>query len=163
MKKKQITNSILLVLEKAVDGMVDFNNFLNNPGPAGLGWHHYIKKSQVALAIKRLRENGLIDFISDDKLAVRLTDKGKDRALWLKMINTNEPWDGKWRIVIWDIPEKRRLARDLLRYKLKQLGFERLQKSVWVCKKNCTEELRNFIRKTGIGDWVMVIESNNIK
>ena len=71
-------------------------------------------------------------------------------------------WDGKWRLVVWDIPEKRRQARDLLRFKLKQLGFKQWQQSIWASKMNCTELLRSFIKQVGIEDWVMVIESDNI-
>ncbi len=157
-KKKVVTNLLLLALEKAVDGYVAFDDFVHHPMLGG----EYLKKSELSLALKRLRENGFVELIDDNQIAFRLTDSGKDRALWLKIKNVDEPWDGKWRLVIWDIPEKRRIARDLLRYKLKQLGFRCFQKSVWGCKKNCTKELRNFIRKVGIEDWVMVLESDNI-
>ncbi len=157
-KKKVVTNLLLLALEKAVDGYVAFDDFVNNPMLGG----EYLKKSELSLALKRLRENGFVELIDDKQMAFRLTDTGKDRALWLKMKDTNEPWDGKWRLVIWDVPEKRRIARDLLRYKLKQLGFQCFQKSVWGCKKNCTKELRSFIKKVGIEDWVMVLETDNI-
>ena len=161
MKKKEITNSILFALEKSVDGYLRLEDF---------AYHHYryrydipeLKKSSLSQALKRLRENGLIELIDDKELIIRLTDMGRDKILWEKIKNSNEKWDGKWRVVIWDIPEKRRVARDLLRYKLKQLGFERLQKSVWACQKNCTKELREFIRKVGIGDWVIVMEANDI-
>jgi len=163
-KKKVVTNLILLTLEKTIDGYVRFDNFINNPGYYAYhdGWNYSLKKAELAVAFKRLRENGLVELIDDKKLIYRLTDPGKDRALWIKMKMSNEPWDGKWRVVIWDIPEKRRVTRDLLRYKLKILGFQRLQKSVWISKKNCTEELRDFIKKVGIKNWVVVLESDNI-
>lgn len=160
-KRKIITNSILLALEKAVDGYIRFEDFGSNT-------YRYrwdipeLKKSDLSLALKRLRENGLVELIDDKQLVFRLTDSGKDRVLWEKMKISNKPWDGKWRIVIWDIPEKRRITRDVLRYKLKLLGFQRLQKSVWASKKDCTKILRNFIKQVGIEDWVMVIESDNI-
>ena len=157
-KKKVVTNLVLLALEKTIDRYVAFEDFAYNPLLTGRD----LKKSELALALKRLRENGFVELIDDNQLAFRLTDLGRDRALWLKMKETDEKWDGKWRFVIWDIPEKRRIARDLLRYKLKQFGFQCFQKSVWGCKKNCTKELRNFIKKTGIEDWVMVLESDNI-
>lgn len=160
-KKKAVTDLILLTLEKVVDGYVRFEDF---------AYHHYryhygipeLKNASIAQALKRLREGGLVELIDDEKLIYRLTDLGKDKALWIRMKILNEPWDGKWRIVIWDVPEKRRVARDLLRYKLKILGFERLQKSVWISKKNCTKELRDFIQKVGIKDWVLVLESDNV-
>ena len=78
------------------------------------------------------------------------------------MREEDEKWDGKWRLIFWDIPEKRKSIRDLLRNKLKQLGFVRWQKSVWASKKNCTEILREFIKSAGIEDWVLVVESDNV-
>lgn len=152
------------MLEKAVDGYVRMDDFINNPKyyAYGGGWEYPLKKAALAKALKRLRENGLIDFIDDETLIFRLTDSGKDKALWIKIREEDEKWDGKWRLVFWDIPEKRKAVRDLLRHKLKQLGFIRWQKSVWASKKNCTKQLRNFIRSVGIEDWVLVVESDNV-
>lgn len=157
-KKKSLTNLILLALEKSVDGYVKFEDFIYNPL-----LERPVKKSALALALKRLRENGLVELMSDQELVYRLTDPGKDKALWQRMMLEEEAWDGKWRVVIWDIPEKRRMARDLLRYKLKQLGFLQLQRSIWVTKKNCTKVLQDFISQAGINDWVKVLESNELK
>lgn len=156
-KRKVLTDLVLLALEKSIDGYVVFEDFIYNPL-----LERPVKKSVLSQVIKRLREQGLVEFISDKELFLRLTDSGRDKALWKKMVLGNEKWDGKWRLVIWDVPEKRRLARDLLRYKLKQLGFKQWQRSVWASKVNCTELLRNFIKQTGIEDWVMVIESDNV-
>lgn len=159
--KKSLTNLILYALEKSVDGYVRLEDF---------AYHHYryhygipeLKKASLAQAFKRLRENGLIELVSDQELAFRLTEKGKDKALIASLKFGNEEWDGKWRLVIFDIPEKRRPARDLLRQKLKEWGFTHLQKSVWGSKKNCLKPLRNFIKQVGIEDWVMVLETEDI-
>lgn len=162
--RTSLTNFILLILEKSVDGFIRLDHFTNNPHLyAYYGWwDRPLKKSALSQAFKRLRENGLVEFIDDKEIIFRLTDKGKDKALWTKIRFVDEKWDGKWRLVIWDIPEKRKLIREMLRSKLKQLGFIQFQKSVWGTKKNCTKELREFIKKVGIGGWVMVIESENI-
>jgi len=160
-KRKTLTNLILLVLEKSVDGYARFEDFT---------YHHYryrygipeLKKTSLAKAFKRLREQGLVELTSDKELVFRLTDRGRDKALWEKMKNSEDKWDGRWRLVIWDIPEKRRLARDLLRFKLKQLGFTQWQKSVWATKVNCTKLLRDFIKQIGVEDWVMVLESDDV-
>lgn len=156
-KRKFLTDLSLLILEKSIDGFVDMDDFLRHPL-----WERPFKRSLVSRGLKRLREQGFVEFIDDNELAIRLTDSGRDRALWKKMMIGDEKWDGKWRLVLWDVPEKRRAARDLLRYKLKQLGFKQWQKSVWASKVNCTKLLRDFIRKTGIEDWVMVVESDNV-
>ena len=148
---------ILLSLEKAVDGYVVFEDFIYNPL-----LERPVKKSELAQALKRLREHGLVELVSDEKLVFRITDKGREKAVLASFLKEDEKWDGKWRLVIFDIPEKRRLARDVLRRKLKKWGFVHFQQSVWGTKKNCTKELRSFIKGVGIEDWVMVVESNNI-
>jgi DNA-binding transcriptional regulator PaaX len=43
-----------------------------------------------------------------------------------------KPWDGKWRLVIFDIPEKERRIRSLIRSKLRELGLAPIQRSVWI-------------------------------
>lgn len=156
-----MANFVLLCIEKAVDGYCRFEDFT---------YHHYryhygipnIKRSELSRVLKRLRENSLVDFIDDDKLMVRLTDKGKEKALLAQMLVKDKKWDGRWRIVVFDIPEKRRVVRDLFRSKLKAWEFIHLQKSVWASKKNCTKVLRDFIRQVGIKDWVIVFESDNV-
>lgn len=152
------------MLEKGADGYIRMEDFLYKPGyyAYGNGWEYPLKKSTLAKALKRLRENDLIDFIDDKTLMFRLTDAGRDKALWIKMREEDAKWDGRWRLVFWDIPETRKTIRDLLRYKLKQLGFVKWQKSVWASKKNCTKELRNFIKSVGIEKWVLIIESDNV-
>lgn len=164
-KKNSISKLILLALEKTVDGCIRMEDFLDNPNryAYGGGWQYPLRKDALSMAIKRLRENGLIDFVDNKTLMFRLTDSGKDKTLWIKMKEEEKQWDGKWRLIIWDIPEKKRTARDLLRWKLKKLGFIQFQKSVWGTKKNCTKILREFIKQIGIENWVMVIESDNIE
>lgn len=163
-RKNSLANLILLSLEKTVDGYVRLEDFLYNTGfyATGSGWSYPLKKAALSRALKRLRENGFVELLDDNDLILRLTDKGKEKALLANLLREEDGWDGKYRIVAFDIPEKRRLARDLLRRKLKNWGFLPWQRSVWVTKKNCTKPLRAFIKSVGIKDWVMVIESSNV-
>jgi CRISPR-associated endonuclease Cas2 len=50
-------------------------------------------------------------------------------------------WDKKWRIVLFDIPEKNKKARDVLRFHLKKMGFFEYQKSVFITPHNCEKEI----------------------
>lgn len=163
-RKKSLTNFVLLALEKSIDGYVRLENFLYNPGLYAYygGWNYPLKKSELSRVLKRLRENGLVELVEDNEILLRLTDRGKEKAVLAHLLLEDKKWDGKWRIVIFDIPEKRRVARDLLRAKLKGWGFILWQRSVWVTKKNCTKPLRDFIKQVGIKDWVIVIESDNV-
>jgi len=43
-----------------------------------------------------------------------------------------DKWDGKWRIVLFDVPESKRPVRDYLRGVLQRLGFREFQRSMWV-------------------------------
>lgn len=49
--------------------------------------------------------------------------------------------DGKWRLVVFDIPEKIREGRRALREKIRELGFHELQKSVWIFPYECKNEI----------------------
>ena len=59
-------------------------------------------------------------------------------------INIPPKWDGYWRIVIFDIPEKFKKARNALGKKIKDLGLFPLQKSVFVYPFDCKDEI-NFV------------------
>jgi DNA-binding transcriptional regulator PaaX len=48
-------------------------------------------------------------------------------------------WDGRWRVLIFDIPEKRHSTRDVLRRYLISCGFRLLQGSVWVYPYDCED------------------------
>lgn len=160
-KKWAISDIVLLTLEKAVDGYVRFEDFT---------YHNYrylygipeLKKASMSVALKRLREQGFIDLDQyNNKLILKLTDKGKEEAI-LRKILKDEKWDGKWRIIIFDIPEKHRKVRNILRSRLRTWGFEPWQKSVWASKKDITDVLRQFIKEIGVEKWVLVIESTNV-
>lgn len=163
-RKKSLTNFLLLALEKSIDGCVRLEDFAYNSGIYAYydGWGRPLKKSDLSQALKRLREGGWVEFVSDEKLVYRLTDKGKEKAVLVNLLADDKEWDGKWRLVIFDVPEKRRAARDVLRRKLKDWGFVHFQQSVWGTKKNCAKPLRDFIKSVGIEDWVMVVESSDI-
>lgn len=150
-------------MEKAVDGYVRLEDFAYHSSKyAYYGGGKPLKKANLAQAFKRLRERGLIELVSDKKLEYRLTDSGRQKAVWQNITDNSKKWDGKWRVVIFDIPEKRRKARDILRNNLKNWEFVSWQKSVWATKKDCAKPLRKFIKSVGIEDWVIVLESDNV-
>lgn len=118
-------------------------------------------ESTLAQAIRRLRERGLIEFDrhKTGEIILRLTQAGSELIFLKKEV---VDWDGRWRIVIFDIPESKRAVRDVLRWKLKQWDFVQWQKSVWATKKLLTENLRKLIKELEVEDWVLVIESDNV-
>ena len=57
----------------------------------------------------------------------------------------DKKWDGKWRIITFDIPERLRRVRNQIRDILKRAGFVRLQNSTWIFPHDC-EELSQLIK-----------------
>lgn len=102
-------------------------------------------------SIDRLETQKLVEIVEEgDQTLVRITDKGRIRALRYKLseIQVKKPkvWDKKWRIVIFDIPEKYKRMREIFRDHLKMMGFYMLQKSVWVHPYPCESEIE-FLRQ----------------
>jgi DNA-binding transcriptional regulator PaaX len=69
-------------------------------------------------------------------------------------------WDGKWRVVIFDIPEHMRWARNSLRRKLKELDFTLIQKSVFCCPYPCKGEIIKTSEVLGVTSYVQFIEGD---
>lgn len=159
---KTMGDYILLALEKTIEGYINFEDFAYNTHKYLYGYPRKINQPLILQTLKRLREKGYLDLVDGEKLIFKLTDPARDYLVWRKIKFNKEIWDEKWRVVIFDIPEKQRKLRDLLRSKLKYWNFEPWQKSIWVTKINCTEELRKFIKDIGIEEWVMVLESENV-
>lgn len=159
-RKGSLSYFVLTVLEKAVDGYIRYDDLIHHSYQYawGSGWEKPLKKSWLAQAIKRLKSSGLIDEIKLKKdIVLRLTSSGEDLV-------GQEPknWDGKWRIVIFDIPEEKRIVRNLFRRNLKKWGFKNLQKSVWISKRDVFDKLDSYIKDVGIEKWVIVIEANKL-
>ncbi len=118
-------------------------------------WRKY-KKGTVYSAFWRLKKAGYIKIEKKGKqIYLRLTEKGKKMAGWLQIdaleIKKPKKWDGKWRVVIFDISQLKKFYRELFRGKLKELEFYPLQKSVWIHPFDCRAEielLREFFGLT---------------
>jgi DNA-binding transcriptional regulator PaaX len=112
-------------------------------------YHRSYSKKQMRDAVYQLKKKKLIEIILEgDITKVRLTNKGADRVkeFCLEFLEIKKPkkWDKKWRVLIFDIPSKPKiynLAREALRKKIKDLGFQQLQKSVWVYPYECEDEI----------------------
>jgi virulence-associated protein VapD len=104
------------------------------------------------------KRQGLFEFkkSGEDSFKIFVTHKGEKRALNEVFNNLrldqSRVWDHLWRIVIFDIPNKNKQARDGLRQKLVQLGFYQLQKSVFISPYPCGEEIDFLVAVFGVRD-----------
>ncbi len=69
-------------------------------------------------------------------------------------IKKSKIWDRNFRMIIFDIPENKRLARNSLRDKMKDLGFVKFNDSVWVYPYPCQKEIDFIANYWGIGKYV---------
>jgi len=111
----------------------------------GQEWRE-IEEKALKQEIRNLYKSHLIEGKEnpDGSFTYVLTDRGKLKILNYRFQNMKikrDNWDEKWRVVIFDIPEKLKKARDALRWKLKELGFHELQKSVFVFPYECKNEI----------------------
>lgn len=125
-------------------------------------------KAQIKSVMENLHKQNLIEYVSDKNgiTTVRITNKGKSelKSFSIDLIKINKPrqWDGKWRLVMFDLPVKYTRARDSLRFKLKQLGFIQFQKSAWIYPYPCTDEVLFITDYYKIGKYVEVLEISDI-
>lgn len=109
--------------------------------------------------IYHLKRKGYIKIKNlEHKKGVILTRRGAEKALrvqW-KMKQKQKRKDEKWQMVIFDIPESKKVLREILRGALQTLGYQRLQDSVWVCAYDVEKETELIMRNYGIDPYVKV-------
>lgn len=126
------------------------------------------ERSEFLGKIRYLRRQGYIQtFVENKKRFVELTAKGfkKIQETKIENIKISKPkkWDGKWRVIIFDVREKIRYSRDIFRDKLRNLGFIQIQKSVYVYPFECAAEIKEISRRLGIEQYVLIMISEIIQ
>ena len=98
-------------------------------------------------AVKRLYNSRLIDCKEEENGTITLTldDNGRERIVQYNFdtmkVKRGSVWDGLWRMVIFDIPEEKKKARDALSAKLNRIGMIPIQKSVFIHPFDCKDEI----------------------
>ena len=98
------------------------------------------QKEYVGSSASKMVNRGMLKF---NGKFYELTPLGQEKLrLWeFADFKLNRPkrWDKKWRVIIFDIPEKLKRVRNRLIILMRQAGFERLQDSVWVYPYDCED------------------------
>ena len=112
----------------------DFSQFL-----------YYLKKKGY-IKIKNLEQTE----------GVMLTKSGLERAMRAMRLlaQRKKRNDGRWQMIIFDIPEEKKNSRRILREYLTFLGYQLLQRSVWVCPYDVGKETEEFLREYSIDPYV---------
>lgn len=119
-------------------------------------------------SIRNLYKSKLIDAIDnpDGTTTITLSEKGKNLSLTYQIdeisISQMNNWDRKWRIVIFDIPEKFKRSRDALTRTLKRMEFYQLQRSTFIHPYECKKEIDFVIEFFNIRRFVRYIIADHI-
>ena len=150
-----------IILEKHGLPFSDFNIFRDE-------WTNINKKKyekernrkRFTWLIYRLKQEGYLKTLKiKNNSAILITPKGLDRVFKtkLKLIERKPRKDGKWQMVLFDIPETKRRSRDLFRVALRYLGYQKLQKSIWVCQYDVLKETKDLIKRYNLKEYVELL------
>ncbi len=101
------------------------------------------------------------------KKYLRLTPAGHKALAFeqtkVTLKNQKKKWDCRWRMVVFDIPERRRRIRIRLRTYMSEVGFVRLQDSVWVYPYDCEDFIALLKAELKIGKDVLYAIADTIE
>lgn len=120
----------------------------------------YKFKYRLRSVASRLADKGHVEFVKrDGKNYLEVTELGR------QILEKGNPqlrkkkrrWDKRWRMVMFDIPERRRKVRDSLRFTLGEYGFIRLQDSAWIYPYDCEDFIMLLKADLQAGDTILYL------
>lgn len=166
-RKENVQKIILATIKTA--GLVSFALLAPNAIVAlsKLGLIERNRKYRVNRSVGALLKKGLIEFEKTAKgTFVRLTPAGENRLNRYYdggALPRPKKWDGKWRIVTYDLKEKKKSLREKLRLTLSGFGFVKLQNSVWVYPYDCEDLIMLMKADFKIGKEVLYVIADKIE
>lgn len=124
------------------------------------------RKEDFIKLINYLKSRGYLN-VKDlkNRKAVILTSKGMKKVfnIKIKITERKKRQDGKWQMVFFDIPETRRMDRDIFRRQLKYLGYQKLQQSIWVSPYDVLGDTQNLIKNYRLSRFVRLLLVEEVK
>lgn len=123
----------------------------------------YLKRT-----LKRLEKEKLVQ-IKDDKdhQIVEITNRGRRRILKYALdelaIGKPKFWDGKWRLISYDIPGRYKGLRKVFREYLRNWGFYPLHESVFLHAYPCGKQVEFLREYLGLGEYVRFFSVSRIE
>jgi phenylacetic acid degradation operon negative regulatory protein len=121
--------------------------------------HFAFSKKYYGETINRWKKEGKIQIVQKNgQKFLLLTEKGELALLLSKATAIEqEKWDGKWRLISYDIPEEAKHKRQLFRLLLKRSGFVKLQASVFICPYALNSDAVEYLNETGLIDYIRIM------
>lgn len=123
----------------------------------------YKRQNFTQVVSRSIKTRDIEKVIKDGKVYLRLTSRGtKNIHRDFPILSLSQNWNKKWVLVIFDIEESSRKIRNLLRAKLKSLGFGMLQQSVWITPLPIVKDMIEFIESKQLAKYAFVLEVSHV-
>lgn len=156
---------IYSVLEKAGDAATFIldrrmsRSVIGVENPIFAKYRHDKSRAKFKRLIHYAKANGYISVKNlEGKKAIMLTKEGINKVLKASFIaeDRKKRKDGRWTMLIFDVPEKYRKSRDLLRSILHNLGYKLFQQSVWVTSYDVSEKTEKLLQMHNLEEFVKI-------
>jgi len=141
----------------------------SSPYAASALWRHFRtqnrqERRRLARRVEALKSRGYLDRRKNGKYA--LTKKARELlqedAVWSLTIPKPKRWDGRWRMVIFDIPAKQERGRQSLRVRLRELGCVPYQRSVYVYPFELKQTVMKIAAFYGLDRYVRYVRADTL-
>lgn len=160
--RKSFKRNFLLLLAKGLDF---WESEMSYSAQRYFLYFGKFRKSSIYTAVSRLLSVGDIEkIIKNGQVYLRLTSQGNEK---LKqdiplLALSQKPWDKKWRLVAFDVPQKKFWRRDALRRKLVSLGFAQWQRSVYISPYDLVQEVNQFLKHQKLFNFAVCLEAKRL-
>jgi hypothetical protein len=178
--KLSITDQFLWDIFNATSELEDTLRFLVHPprtfgdiawdsdSPIYRKYRKILNSQKFSQLVYYLKKNNLIKVEGlKSNCAIMLTKKGFDKAVLtqfnLENDNLEKRKDGKWVMLIFDVPEKNKKSRELLRSILHKLKYNLFQKSVWVSPYDVSNRTEDLLQEYSLDHFVKMFLIEEIK
>ncbi|MEK7139901.1 MAG: hypothetical protein AAB805_01095 [Patescibacteria group bacterium] len=125
------------------------------------------ERERIKKSLTRLEKQGLIKQRGAMDGYFVLTAEGKAKAMRYKIeetkIQKQKRWDRKWRLVMFDVPEEKKKARQAINFALKRIGCVHYQKSVFITPFPCEKEI-DFIGETfNVREYIRIVIAESVE
>jgi phenylacetic acid degradation operon negative regulatory protein len=125
-----------------------------------------LSEQSVRSAVSRMCQVGLLKVRREERKSYySLTENGYNllnRGTQRIFTRKNHQWDGKWNIVIYSVPERRREARDRLRLELNWMGYGPLGEATWISPYDMAREVEELAGRLQIKDCIQIFQAEHL-
>ena len=125
-----------------------------------------LSEQAVRSTLSRMSRKGWLEshrtsrysFYSLTPKCLQLLEEGAQRIFQPR----HDPWDGRWHLVSYSIPESKRHLRRRLRRRLVWLGFGALNQATWISPRDLRAEVEQAVNALGVRSYVELFTAEHL-